>query len=109
VEDASVVPSGETSCIFIGRNNILTDMISEITSIGNLRCPLEVNFYGEESEDFGGPRKEFFRLAVAAMKESLCKQDGNLFVNEDLVAKKAYYAAGIVLGKVQFLCVLVMV
>ena len=34
------------------------------------RLPLEVKFSGEEAEDHGGPRKEFFRLILILIKEN---------------------------------------
>ncbi|XP_021362402.1 uncharacterized protein LOC110456155 [Mizuhopecten yessoensis] len=73
-------------------------MTTEIVEVHNLRFLLEVNFYGEESEDFGGPRKEFFRLAEEAIKTRLCEEADNLKLDDLHVASKTFYVAGIVLG-----------
>lgn len=43
----------------------------------NLQLPIKVVFVGEPAEDQGGPRREFFRLALAA-----AKSDGTLFSGE---------------------------
>lgn len=60
--------------------------------IDNLRLPLEVNFMGEGAQDFGGPRKEFFRLILTEIKEKL--SDNGLI--EDFA--EDYYTSGVVMG-----------
>ncbi|XP_078333982.1 uncharacterized protein LOC111123838 isoform X2 [Crassostrea virginica] len=69
IEDDSEVIEGETNFILIDRNRVLESALEEISGITNLRTCLEVQFYGETSVDLGGPRKEFFVLALRDMKE----------------------------------------
>ena len=48
----------------ISRTNIVDDAISELmtASASDITKPLKVQFKGEEGEDEGGVRKEFFML-----------------------------------------------
>lgn len=50
----------------VNRKTIVTDAIREINSyeIKDLRKPLKVKFLGEDAEDAGGVRKEFFLLLI---------------------------------------------
>lgn len=49
----------------IRRDNIIEDTLNEISNNTNrLQFPLKVQFVGEEAEDEGGVRKEFFMLVV---------------------------------------------
>ena len=49
----------------IRRNNIIEDTLNEITNYSDrLQLPLKVEFVGEEAEDEGGVRKEFFMLVI---------------------------------------------
>ena len=70
VTDPSQEMTGETNCIIVDRDNLLKTAIYEMSSITNFRLPLEVKFSGEEAEDHGGPRKEFFRLILILVKEN---------------------------------------
>lgn len=67
----------------VTRENIVTDTIREIAHAmiepKNLKKPLKVKFFGEEAEDAGGVRKEFFLLL---MKEILDQQYG-MFKEDD--------------------------
>ena len=76
ITDASREITGETNYILVDRNNILETGISEISTITNFRLPIEVNFIGEAARDYGGPRREFFRLVLIHIKETLF--DGGL-------------------------------
>ena len=58
----------------------------------NLGLPVEVNFTGEAARDYGGPRKEFFRLMLIEIKENFF--DGGL--RTDLAEK--YTTVGVVMG-----------
>lgn len=59
----------------VTRENIVDDTIREISicSVSDLKKPLKVKFFGEEAEDAGGVRKEFFLLL---MKEILDQKYG---------------------------------
>ncbi|XP_037043609.1 probable E3 ubiquitin-protein ligase HERC4 isoform X1 [Bradysia coprophila] len=50
----------------VSRLNLVEDTIKEIQlcSKGDLKKPLKVKFHGEEAEDAGGVRKEFFMLLL---------------------------------------------
>ncbi|KAL9977064.1 hypothetical protein ACROYT_G014428 [Oculina patagonica] len=60
---------GETNQIFVNRDKVLDTGMDEIKLLTNKRLTLEVQFYGEEAQDLGGPRKEFFKLIMQAVKE----------------------------------------
>jgi hypothetical protein len=64
VSEVDEIIQGDTSLIFVGRNSLWEDTNSEMKLLTNIRYPLDVNFYGEQCEDLGGPRKEFLRLAL---------------------------------------------
>lgn len=91
---------GETSTIFVGRHTLWDDANSEIKSLNDIRHPLEVQFYGEQSEDFGGPRKEFFRLALNHIRTSFLVQGVpvKLLRSSALIEDQSYYTAGIIVG-----------
>lgn len=60
----------------VSRENIVIDTIRTISEIRNpkdLKKPIKVKFFGEEAEDAGGVRKEFFLLL---MKEMLDQKYG---------------------------------
>lgn len=60
----------------VSRENIVADTIRTISGIQNpkdLKKPIKVKFFGEEAEDAGGVRKEFFLLL---MKEMLDQKYG---------------------------------
>jgi len=99
VAETTEVPTGETSAVFVGRFNLYEDAVSEIAALENLRLPLDITFYGEEGEDFGGPRKEFFRLIIENIRERLFDTDGQLITDATKVARREYYASGILLGQ----------
>ncbi|KAL5007947.1 hypothetical protein ScPMuIL_013528 [Solemya velum] len=69
VDDISQCNEGLTNFILVDRSNILETAFDEIRTIKDLRPTLEVQFYDEVAVDYGGPRKEFFRLVLTAIKE----------------------------------------
>lgn len=71
VVDPSTELKGKTNFLVVDRDNLFQDALAEISLIDNLRLPLEVHFMGEGAQDFGGPRKEFFRLVLKEIKEKL--------------------------------------
>lgn len=48
----------------IRRDNLVLDAIRNISSIKNLKRPFTVKFVGEDGQDAGGVRKEFFMLTL---------------------------------------------
>ena len=84
--------SGETNFILVDRESLLETGLDEISNVVNLCLPVKVNFTGEAARDYGGPRKEFFRLMLIEIKEKYF--DGGL--REDLAEK--YKIVGIVMG-----------
>ncbi|XP_070549505.1 uncharacterized protein [Ptychodera flava] len=64
IEDSAVLVQGETNFIMVNRSKILSTALDEICLIDNPRLTLEVEFYGEEARDLGGPRKEFFNVVL---------------------------------------------
>lgn len=86
-----------TTALFISRQHLIEDAVSEIHTAINLRWPLEVTFYGEKGEDLGGPRLEFFRLFLQSMKEIFIQNDSLIRIPEH-IAQKTYYACGIITG-----------
>ncbi|XP_049820942.1 probable E3 ubiquitin-protein ligase HERC4 isoform X2 [Aethina tumida] len=50
----------------VSRENIVRDALNELVNIdpSDLKKPLKIRFYGEEAEDAGGVRKEFFMLLL---------------------------------------------
>lgn len=51
------------------RFDILKSAFDELEDIQDLRLTLQVCFYGELASDYGGPRREFFRLTLQKIKE----------------------------------------
>lgn len=62
VSDESSELSGNTNYISVDRDNVLETTFSELKDVKDPRITFEVQFYGEEAEDRGGPRKEWIRL-----------------------------------------------
>ena len=60
------VPANIYILLNVTRENIVEDTIRELTqySSADLKKPLKVKFAGEEAEDAGGVRKEFFMLLL---------------------------------------------
>ena len=90
--------------IRIRRKHLWEDTVRAVTKSG-FRCnhSLKVHFIGEEAEDEGGPRREFFRLAVTAIRDDSGvlqgPEDRKTFSNNPLLLERgAYYCAGIVTG-----------
>ncbi|KAK3593468.1 hypothetical protein CHS0354_036992 [Potamilus streckersoni] len=69
VEDIAVCAEGDTNFILVDIINVLSTGMDEISAITNLTKTLEVQFYNEVAADYGGPRKEFFRLILREIKE----------------------------------------
>lgn len=101
---------GDTTNIFVSRERILDTGFSELMEPNlNFRLPLEVTFYGEEAQDLGGPRKEFFGLIL----KEITKEENKIFVEEEEgqfvfseyehgIEKRWFYAAGLICGMLSF-------
>lgn len=61
---------GETNFIMVDRQNLLQTALDEISCLQDFRKTLEVQFYDEEAQDYGGPRKEFFSLVLNGIKSN---------------------------------------
>ncbi|KAM7433818.1 Fibronectin type 3 and ankyrin repeat domains protein 1 [Porites harrisoni] len=96
VLDESRCEVGITNYILVDRLHLLETAFDEISDLENLFLTLEVQFYGEVAEDFGGPRKEFFSLCVKAIKEKYF--DDGLLNHQ----AEAYYLVGVILGMLLF-------
>ena len=68
VQDVTVNLEGETNFILINRQDVLRSAMEEVQFLKDPRLTLAVGFYGESAEDYGGPRKEFFRLCLREIK-----------------------------------------
>ncbi|XP_063400103.1 uncharacterized protein LOC134684725 [Mytilus trossulus] len=60
---------GDTNFISVNRQELIETAFDEVGALTDLRPTLEVQFYGENAVDSGGPRKEFFRLILREIKE----------------------------------------
>ncbi|XP_052281203.1 uncharacterized protein LOC127878711 [Dreissena polymorpha] len=71
ITDINEPLSGNTNFIIVDRVNILQTSFEELSdkTTEELGKTLEVQFYTEAAEDYGGPRKEFFRIILRAIKE----------------------------------------
>ncbi|VDI27374.1 Hypothetical predicted protein, partial [Mytilus galloprovincialis] len=75
---------GETNFIMVNREKLLETALDEIaqTKDKDLRKTLEVQFYHETAEDFGGPRREFFSDSAGRnSKKVLSKWTPRLYGN----------------------------
>ena len=75
--------NGESNFILINRHDVLATALEEISSIENPRLSLEVSFYGENAQDAGGPRKEFFRLCLKQVMEKYFANGLKEHISED--------------------------
>ena len=71
--------------------------------IQDVSYPLEVTFTGENAEDYGGPRKEFFGCVLRSIRDKLFFDTGNgeYKLTKDLTAltENHYFGAGLIFGK----------
>ena len=97
---------GKTIEIFVSRQSLYNDAMSELVTtppIQDVSYPLEVTFIGENAEDYGGPRKEFFGCAMRAIRDKLFFDTGNgeFKLTQDLTSltENHYFGAGLIFGK----------
>ena len=64
VTNSSLILEGETNF-----NNILETTFKELKHVADPRVSFEVQFYGEQAVDSGGPRKEWIRLCNHKIKD----------------------------------------
>ncbi|CAB3980212.1 leucine-rich repeat-containing DDB_G0290503 isoform X1 [Paramuricea clavata] len=74
---------GESNFILINRHDVLATALEEIGSIENPQLTLEVSFYGENAQDAGGPRREFFRLCLQQIMEKYFNNGLREHISED--------------------------
>ncbi|KAB7500915.1 putative E3 ubiquitin-protein ligase HERC4 [Armadillidium nasatum] len=91
----------------VRRNNLVTDTLSQIDAVGihHLKKPLKVQFIGEEAEDEGGVRKEFFLLVIRdllnpnyGMFKEYEETRNIWFMEGTLELNEMYYLIGIICG-----------
>ena len=70
VGDASPL-EGKTNFISVDRENILQTTFEELKEIKDPSVTFEVNFYGEQAQDSGGPRREWLRLCNQQVKSCI--------------------------------------
>ena len=62
----------------IHRNNILEDSINKLISTSlSYKNPLKVKFLGEDGDDAGGVKKEYFQLII----KSLFNEHNDMFIS----------------------------
>lgn len=88
------------SQLFVGRHFLRDDANSEIKLLNNNQHPLELQFYGLQSENFRGHGKEFFRIALNHIKTSFLVKGElvKILGSRALIVNQSYYAAGVILG-----------
>jgi hypothetical protein len=72
-----------SSFILISRHDVLGTAFEEISCIEDVQLSLEVSFYGENAQDAGGPRKEFFRLCLQEIKQKYFDNSIKEHLSED--------------------------
>ena len=104
IGDPTQCIEGDTQPIYVSRENLFDDAMEEILAespppIWNV--PLDVTFYGEQAQDFGGPRREFLTLMLHEVRDRLFEDTGNgydLAYSDAHFTRRHYYAAGVITG-----------
>ena len=68
VADDALILIGDTNFIAVDRDNMLQTTFEELRSAKDPRITFQVEFYGEQAQDSGGPRKEWNRLCNQQIK-----------------------------------------
>ena len=68
VTDLTTAPTGETNFITVDRDNIIETTFEELKGVEDPTVTFQVQFYGEQAFDSGGPRKEWIRLCNQQIK-----------------------------------------
>jgi hypothetical protein len=82
----------ESNFILINRYDVIGTAMDEIAGIEDVQLTLEVSFYGENAQDAGGPRREFFRLCVKDIKRKYFDSGLKEHLSED------YETVGLILA-----------
>ena len=96
---------GATWPIFVSRLNVFEGGLAELMTEGASFCiPLEVTWYGERAQDYGGPRKEFLTMMCRSIRENLfvhSSEDGGYVLIKRAFheTRNHYFGAGIALGQ----------
>ena len=92
VTESSEIFEGETNYITVDRENILKTTFEELKHVTDPRVTFEVQFYGEQAVDTGGPRKEWIRLCNQNIKDTYFDNGLKEHLSED------YYYVGQMVG-----------
>ncbi|KAL9960243.1 hypothetical protein ACROYT_G033677 [Oculina patagonica] len=92
VTESSEILEGETNYITVDRQNILKTTFEELKHVTDPRVTFEVQFYGEQAVDTGGPRKEWIRLCNRNIKDTYFDNGLKEHLSED------YYYVGQMVG-----------
>eukprot|EP00794_Sanderia_malayensis_P006638 gene6638-7386_t len=83
VSDLQVSLEGDVNYITIDRDNILTTTFDELKEVHDFRLMFQVQFYGEEAADSGGPRREWICLCNQKIKEKYFDAGLKDFLSDD--------------------------
>ena len=83
VTNSSRILEGETNFITVDRHNILETTFEELKHVADPRVTFEVQFYGEQAVDSGGPRKEWIRLCNQKIKDTYFENGLKEHMSED--------------------------
>ena len=83
VTNSSRILEGETNFITVDRHKILETTFEELKHAADPRVTFEVQFYGEQAVDSGGPRKEWIRLCNQKIKDTYFENGLKEHVSED--------------------------
>ena len=68
INDTSIDLKGDTNFITVDRDNVLQTTFDELKNVVDISITFQVQFYGEQAADNGGPRKEWIRLCNQQIK-----------------------------------------
>ncbi|XP_029195689.2 uncharacterized protein LOC114961227 [Acropora millepora] len=83
VTNSSQVLEGVPNFITVDRHNILETTFEELKHVADPRITFEVQFYGEQAVDSGGPRKEWIRLCNQKIKDTYSDNGLKEHVSDD--------------------------
>ena len=92
VTESSEILEGETNYITVDRENILKTTFEKLKHVTDPRVTFEVQFYGEQAVDTGGPRKEWIRPCNQNIKDTYFYNGLKEHLSED------YYYVGQMVG-----------
>ena len=83
VTNSSQVLEGETNFITVDRHDILETTFEELNHVTDPKVTFEVQFYGEQAVDSGGPRKEWIRLCNQKIKDTYFDNGHKEHISDD--------------------------